>query len=68
FGGTEGDVDIASKVGVQLYAGALTALYTAAATYVVLKLTDAITGLRVSSDEETQGLDLALHEEVGYRY
>ncbi|MBW2726715.1 MAG: ammonium transporter, partial [Deltaproteobacteria bacterium] len=38
FGGTEGDVDIASKVGVQLYAGALTALYTAAATYVVLKL------------------------------
>ncbi len=68
FGGTEGDVDIASKVGVQFYAGMLTALYTAVASYVILKITDAVVGLRVSSDDETQGLDLALHEEVGYRY
>ena len=68
FGGTEGNVNIASQVGVQLYAGTITALYTAAASYVILKVTDAAVGLRVSPDEETQGLDLALHEEVGYRY
>jgi Amt family ammonium transporter len=68
FGGTEGDVNIVSKVGMQFYAGATTAVYTVIVTYIILKITDAVVGLRVTTDEETQGLDLALHEEVGYRY
>ncbi len=68
FGGTEGDVNIVSKVGVQLYAGLLTAAYTAIASYAAIKVTERLVGLRVSPDAETQGLDLALHEESGYRY
>ncbi len=35
-------------------------------SYVLLKLVDALVGLRVSEDEETEGLDVVLHEETGY--
>ncbi len=33
---------------------------------IILKLIDITIGLRVSADEETEGLDLALHNERGY--
>ena len=32
----------------------------------LLKLTDALTGLRVSPDQETEGLDTVEHNEKGY--
>ncbi len=35
-------------------------------TWVLLKLSDAFTGMRVSGDEETEGLDTAQHNEKGY--
>ena len=41
-------------------------LYTVVATYVILKLVDAVIGLRVDDEHETQGLDLVLHDERGY--
>jgi Amt family ammonium transporter len=31
-----------------------------------LKIVDAVVGLRVTSEEETMGLDLSLHDERGY--
>ena len=40
--------------------------YTAVATFIILKLVDMMVGLRVDADEETQGLDLVLHDERGY--
>jgi Amt family ammonium transporter len=40
--------------------------YTAVATWVILKVVDLMVGLRVDADEETQGLDLVLHDERGY--
>jgi len=59
-----------SSIGEQLSAQGIgiisTVAYTAIATWVILKLVDAITGLRVDSDDEAMGLDLALHEEKGY--
>ena len=39
---------------------------TALASYVLLKLVDNVLGLRVSQDEETEGLDLNQHNERGY--
>ncbi|MCZ6475881.1 MAG: ammonium transporter [Gammaproteobacteria bacterium] len=36
------------------------------ATFVLLKVIDMIVPLRVSAEEETEGLDLVLHEESGY--
>ena len=35
-------------------------------TWVLLKLSDAITGMRVTGDEETEGLDQVEHNEKGY--
>jgi Amt family ammonium transporter len=35
-------------------------------TWVLLKLSDAIIGMRVTSDEETEGLDTVEHNEKGY--
>ncbi|SMM98458.1 Ammonium transporter [uncultured Candidatus Thioglobus sp.] len=57
---------IASQVGVQAVGVIAVFVYTAIATYVILKVVDMITGLRVTAEEEQQGLDIALHEETGY--
>jgi Amt family ammonium transporter len=32
----------------------------------ILKVIDLVSGLRVTEEEETQGLDIALHNESGY--
>tara|TARA_B100000676_G_C18011645_1_gene807048 strand:- start:35 stop:1315 length:1281 start_codon:yes stop_codon:yes gene_type:complete len=55
-----------SQVVVQLIGIGATAIYTAAVTFVILKLVDVMLGLRVSSDEETEGLDINQHNERGY--
>lgn len=68
FGGNQGDVAIGAKMGTQLYAAIVTVVFTAVVSWVLLKLTDAMVGLRVNDEEETQGLDLVLHEESGYRF
>jgi len=47
----------------QVYAVAATVAYSAVATFVLLKVTDVIVGLRVSEDEEREGLDVVLHGE-----
>jgi Amt family ammonium transporter len=59
-------VTIGQQLVVQLCGIAAVALYTAAATWLILKLVNLMTPLRVSSDEETEGLDIALHNESGY--
>lgn len=40
--------------------------YTAIVTYVLLKAIDMLVGLRVTSDQENEGLDLVSHDEKGY--
>ena len=40
--------------------------YSAIMTFVILKVLDALMGLRVSEDAEMTGLDLTEHSEVGY--
>jgi len=35
-------------------------------SYLLLKLIDLVIGLRVDEDQETEGLDIVLHEERGY--
>ena len=58
------------SVGGQLFAqfkgATLTVLYTAIVSYVLLKIVDAVLGLRVTQEQETEGLDIALHDERGY--
>ncbi len=57
---------MASQMGVQAIGVVATFVYTAVITYILLKVLDALMGLRVSSDEETEGLDIVLHDERGY--
>ena len=59
-------VSIGQQFMVQLCGVTTVALYTAIATWIILKLVNLLTPLRVSEDEETQGLDIVLHNESGY--
>jgi Amt family ammonium transporter len=60
-------VSIGSQLGVQLTGVLVVGAYTAVATFVILKLVGMMTGgLRVTPEEETEGLDVALHNERGY--
>ena len=43
-----------------------TLVYTFVVSFVVLKILDAVMGLRIDEDQEEEGLDLALHDERGY--
>jgi ammonium transporter, Amt family len=52
------------QVLVQLYAVVVVAVYDAIASLVLLKLVDLTIGLRVDSDTEREGLDLAIHGEA----
>jgi Amt family ammonium transporter len=57
---------IAAQVGVQAIGALATLAWSGLATYVLLKLTALVTPLRVTAEEENEGLDLVLHEERGY--
>jgi Amt family ammonium transporter len=61
-GGFEGG----SVMTAQLIAVAITWALAITATFVILKLLDATMGLRVSREEEIEGLDLSQHGEEGY--
>lgn len=52
--------------GIQLLVVVITAIFTMIGTFVILKLVDSMTGLRVSSEEEATGLDLSQHNERAY--
>ena len=54
------------QVMVQIIGIAAVGAWSGIVTWVLLKLSDAITGMRVTSDEETEGLDTVEHNEKGY--
>jgi Amt family ammonium transporter len=51
---------------VQLTGVVATIVFTAVVTFVILKAVGAMVGLRVSEEQEIEGLDIVLHEERGY--
>lgn len=51
---------------IQLAAVAVTLVYSLGISYLLLKVVDAVMGLRVSEHEERIGLDLTQHREAGY--
>ena len=67
WGGTNGLIDGNSELFVENIIGVLAAAaYSVVVTFVILKVLDATLGLRVSNDEESEGLDTNLHGEEGY--
>ena len=64
IGGTAGLLEgNAAQVKLQLIGVGVTLLYTAIATYIILKVVDLITPLRASDANERDGLDLSQHGE-----
>jgi Amt family ammonium transporter len=51
---------------VQLGGIVAVGLWSGVVTLVLLKVSDALVGMRVASEEETEGLDTVLHNEKGY--
>lgn len=58
--------DITAQFGVQAIGAVATIAWCALVTFVILKLVGVFIPLRVSEEEETQGLDIVLHDERGY--
>jgi len=66
LGGAVEGLDIGAQLGVQAFASIAVAAYCMVVSFVILKVLDAVIGLRVTSDEEASGLDIADHGETGY--
>jgi Amt family ammonium transporter len=72
FAGVLGGAGYAEKqtmggqVLVQIYGVLAVAAWSGVITWILLKLTDLVAGMRVAGDEETEGLDTVLHNEKGY--
>ena len=66
FSGQGLDKTMGDQFVTQLIGVLVVLFYTAIITWVLLKITEALVGNRVSSDEEIGGLDLASHNERGY--
>ncbi len=60
-------VSIIDQVSVQALAIVVTILWSAVFSYLILKVLDKWIGIRVTADEEQQGLDIIMHEETGYQ-
>ena len=59
-------VTMGGQVMVQLTGIIATVLYTALLTFIILKIVNVVTGMRVSEEEERTGLDIVMHDERGY--
>jgi Amt family ammonium transporter len=59
-------VTISSQLGVQALGMFVTIAWCGGVTYILLKLVNVVLPLRVTIDEETEGLDIVLHEERAY--
>ncbi len=65
IGGTKGLLEgNPGQVLTQAIGVCTTLAYTAVVSFILLKVIDAVMGLRVSAEEEHEGLDLALHGET----
>jgi Amt family ammonium transporter len=59
-------VDMLGQLAIQFVGVAATIVWCGVMTLLVLKITRSLTGLRVTEDTETAGLDLSEHDERGY--
>jgi len=62
----DGNDSISSQVMTQAYGIGVVLVYTAVVTFIILKVLDLLIGLRVTEEEETEGLDISQHDERAY--
>ncbi len=66
LGGTVEGLNMGKQFGIQAFAAVGAAVYTLIVSFIILKVIDLVSGLRVDEDTETDGLDVSEHGEVGY--
>ena len=64
--GYQNGLTMATQLRVQALGVGATLVWSAGWTFVILKVLDAVVGLRVTVEQETTGLDLSEHEERAY--
>jgi Amt family ammonium transporter len=64
--GLDEGVSMGRQVWLQFVGAGVTILYCAVASFIILKVLDVVIGLRVTEEQEQEGLDLVLHDEQGY--
>jgi Amt family ammonium transporter len=62
------DYVFATAMWAQVKAVLLTLLWSGIGSAILYKIVDAVVGLRVTTEEEREGLDLADHGERAYNY
>jgi len=60
------DGGIGAQLVVQAIGVSATVIYTGIMSLIILKVVDMVIGLRVTPEQETEGLDITLHDERGY--
>jgi Amt family ammonium transporter len=68
MGGLGLETSIGSQFVTQLTGVIATIVWCGVISFVLFKILDAAIGLRVTEDEETEGLDIVLHNERGYTF
>ena len=67
LGGAGFEADgLGAQLSGQVISIVFTLVYSGVLSLILLKIVDAIVGLRVTQEEETAGLDISLHDERGY--
>jgi Amt family ammonium transporter len=54
------------QVWIQFQAGITTIVWSGVVSYIAYKLVDLVIGLRVTEEEEREGLDISSHGETAY--
>ena len=65
-GFSDGISSIGGQLYVQVFGVVVTFAFALIGSWVLLKVVDSLIGLRVDEEQETEGLDLVLHDERGY--
>ncbi len=60
------DYSIGAQVLVQLEAVVTTIIWSGVVSFIAFKLVDVVIGLRVTEEEEREGLDISSHGETAY--
>jgi len=66
LGGSVADLNIGAQLVKQAAGVGATLVWSGVLTFIIIKVVDGMIGIRVSAEEETTGLDLALHNEQGF--
>jgi Amt family ammonium transporter len=67
FGGF-GVESVSAQLGTQAFAVLAVILWSAVASYLIILVCRVVTGLRVSPEDETTGLDQGEHGETAYHF